>query len=92
MDALRKNIAVARGEALAASLLASAAIQTLFAVISNREQVLAGIEAYIDNTLNMSGPVERDPDNEFTTQVRETARFQVMQQLDAIKRMLRDAR
>jgi hypothetical protein len=30
MNALEKNVAVARGEALAASLLASAALQTVF--------------------------------------------------------------
>ena len=91
MDALQKNIAVARGEALAASLLASAALQTLFAIVSNREQVLASMDAYIDNTLNMSGSGKGDLDNEFDTQIRETARHHAMQHLDAIKRMLRNA-
>ena len=41
MDALQKNIAVARGEALAASLLASAAIHAALAMISNRKEWLA---------------------------------------------------
>ena len=59
MNALKKNIAVARGEALAASLLATAAMQATLAVISNREEVLARMSAFIDDTLNMSGPGER---------------------------------
>jgi len=43
MNALEKNVAVARGEALAASLLASAAIQTLLAMVANREEFLTAI-------------------------------------------------
>ena len=91
MNALEKNIAVARGEAAAANLLASAAIQTLFAIIiADREQVLARIKAFIDDTLNQSGPAKGDPDDEFNTQMRETARFQAMQTLDAIEWRLRN--
>jgi hypothetical protein len=92
MNALEKNIAVARGEAMAATLLASAAIQTLFAMlpISSREQVLARISAFIDGTLNMSGPAKGDANDEFNTQMREVARFQAMQNLDAIERMFRN--
>jgi hypothetical protein len=87
MDALQKNIAVARGEALAATLLASAALQAALAMISNREEFLARISAFIDETLNLSGPGRGDANDEFNTQVRETARFQAMQNLDAIARM-----
>jgi hypothetical protein len=50
--------------------------------------LLAKISAYIDDTLNLSGPGRGDADDEFNTQVRETARFMVMQNLDAIARML----
>ena len=88
MNALEKNIAVARGEALAAHLLASAAIRA--ALIPNREEVLARISVFIDETLNMSGPGGGDAHDEFNTQMRETARFQAMQSLDAIARMFRN--
>lgn len=88
MDALQKNMASIRGEALAANLLASAAIQGLLAVVANREQFLAGMSAFIDATLNISGPSAGDAHDEFNTQVRETARFQCMQTLDAIRHNL----
>jgi len=58
MNALEKNIAVARGEALASSLLASLAIQALLAMVANRGEFLAKMEAFIDGTLNISGPAE----------------------------------
>lgn len=90
MNALEKNIAVARGEALASQLLASAAIQAVLAIIQNRQEALAGMSAFIDGSLNISGPGKGDADDEFNTQVRETARFMAMQTLDAIERMLRD--
>jgi hypothetical protein len=86
MNALEKNIAVARGEALAANLLASAALQALFQAIRDKEQTLSGIAAFIDGTLNMSGPGKGDADDEPNTQMRETARFMAMQTLDAIRR------
>jgi hypothetical protein len=88
MNALEKNIAVARGEALAASLLAVAALQTALLVLPNREEVLAKISAFIEDTLNLSGPGKGDANDEPNTLMRETARFQAMQNLDAIVRML----
>jgi hypothetical protein len=87
MNALQKNIPVARGEALAAHRLASAAIQAALAVISNREEVLARMSAFIDESLNMSGSGKGDAHDELNTQMRETACFQAMQSLDAIVRM-----
>ncbi len=90
MNALEKNIAVARGEALAANLLATAAIHASLGVISNREEVLAKMTAFIEDTLNMSGPGKGDAHDEFNTQMREVARFQAMQALDAIGRMLQN--
>ena len=90
MNALEKNIALARGEALAANLLATVAIQAALAIIPNREEVLARISAFIDESLNMSGPGEGDAHDELNTQMREIARFQAMQSLDAITRMVRN--
>lgn len=40
---------------------------------------------FIDNTLNISGPGTGDAHDEFNTQMRETARHQAMQHLDAIR-------
>jgi hypothetical protein len=88
MNALEKNIANARGEALAASILASAALQTALLLVPNRAELLARISAFVDETLNLSGPGKGDANDEFNTQVRETARFMAMQNLDAIARML----
>ena len=53
MNALEKNVAVARGEALAASLLASAALQAVFMFVppQNRKEVYSGINAFVDDTL-----------------------------------------
>ena len=90
MNSLEKNIAIVRGEALAAHLLASAAIQAALAITPNREKVFARMSAFIDETLNMSGPGRGDAHDEFNTQMRETARFQAMQSLDAIARMFRN--
>jgi hypothetical protein len=87
MNALEKNIANARGEALAASVLASAALQTALLLVPNRAELLTRISAFVDDTLNMSGPGKGDANDEFNTQIRETARFQAMQNLDAIARM-----
>jgi hypothetical protein len=88
MNALEMNIAVARGEALAASLLASAALQAVFMFVppQNREDLLSRITAFVDDTLNRSGPAKGDAQDEPNTQMRETARFQAMQNLDAIAR------
>jgi hypothetical protein len=85
MDALQKNFAVARGEALAATLLASSAIQLVLSATPNRDVILAKMSEFIDNTLNISGPGTGDAHDEFNTQMRETARHQAMQHLDAIR-------
>lgn len=90
MDALKKNIAVARGEALAASLLASIAIRTALAMSSRPEELLVGMQTFVDDTLNLSGPGTGDANDGFNTQIRETARFQAAQYLDGIRRMLDD--
>jgi hypothetical protein len=90
MNALEKNVALARGEAMAASLLASAALQTALSMIANREEFIAGIDAFIDGTLNLSGPSTGDANDELNFLMRETARTQAMQHLDAIKRMIKN--
>lgn len=90
MNAFEKNMAVMRGEVLAASLLANAALRAALAVMSNREEVLANITAFVEDTLNMSGPGKGDANDEFNTQMRETARFQAMQTLDSLARNFRD--
>lgn len=92
MNALERNIAVTRGEAWAANLLATAAIQAALALTANREEVLARMSAFIDDTLNMSGPGRGDANDEFNTQMRETARLQAMQTLDHITRMIHEAK
>jgi hypothetical protein len=91
MNAFEKNIAVARGEALAANLLATAAMQAVLAVIANRDEVLDRMSAFIDDTLNMSGPGRGDANDDLNTQMREVARFQAMQTLDAIRQMIRNS-
>ena len=70
--------------------MASAAIQAALAITPNREEVLDRMSAYIDETLNMSGPGRGDAHDELNTQMRETARFQAVQSLDAIERMFRN--
>jgi hypothetical protein len=90
MNALEKNVAVARGEALAASLLASAALQAVFMFVppQNRQELISKISGFVDDTLNRSGPGKGDADDEANTLMRETARFQAAQHLDAMARML----
>lgn len=90
MNALEQNIAVARGEALAAHLIASAALQAVLMVLPNPLEALAKISAYLDDTLNMSGPGKGDPHDELNTQMREVARFQVTQTLQHIEHALRN--
>ena len=54
MNATEKNLANARGEALAAHLMASAALQAVLMVLpnlQNRLDVLDSITAFIDVTL-----------------------------------------
>ena len=88
MNAYEKNLAVARGEALAANLLATAALQAVFMVMPNRQDLLKAISAFIDDTLNRSGPGKGEAHDELNTQMREVARFQAMQTLDHIKRIV----
>ena len=96
MNAFEKNLAVVRGEALAARLLAEAALQAFLMVLPNppgRLEALAKISAFMDDTLNMSGPgpAKGDAhDDELNTLMRETARFQVMQTLQHIEHSLRN--
>ncbi len=90
MNAMEKNIAAARGEALAAHLMASAALQAVLTLLPNRLDALARISAYLEDTLNMSGPGKGDPHDELNTQMREVARFQIMQTLQHIEHTLRN--
>ncbi|TWA96955.1 hypothetical protein [Bradyrhizobium stylosanthis] len=92
MDMLQKNLAAVRGEAMGASLLAAAAIQTSMMLIPNREELLEGISAWIDDTLNQSRSSHGDPDDEYTTMVRETARNLVTQHLDGLWHSLKSPR
>lgn len=88
MNALEKNLAVARGEALAANLLATAALHAALSMTANRKEVLEKMNAFVEGTLNMSGPGKGDANDELNTQMRETARFMAMQTLDQITRMI----
>jgi hypothetical protein len=90
MDALQKNLAAVRGEVMGASLLAAAAIQTSMMLIPNREELLKGISAWIDDTLNQSRSSHGDPDDEYTTIIRETARNLVTQHLDGLWQSLKN--
>jgi hypothetical protein len=90
MDALQKNIAITRGEAQGAALLASLAIQSSLFVVANRKEVLVGMMAFVDDSLNRSGPSKGDSDDAFNTLVRETARNVAMQHLDQITRNLEE--
>jgi hypothetical protein len=90
MNALEKNLAEARGEALAAHLIASAALQAALMVLPNRLEVLGRISAFMDDTLNMSGPARGEAHDELNTQMREVARFQATQTLQQIERSLRN--
>jgi hypothetical protein len=90
MNATEKNIAVARGEALAALLIAAAALQTMLLALPKRLELLDRISAFVDNTLNISGPPSADSrDDELNTQMREVARFQTAQTLQEMERMIR---
>ena len=88
MNALEKNVAVARGEALASSLLASLALETILVMVANREEFLTRMEVFIDETLNLGGPGAGDANDEPNTLMRETARDVAMKHLDGIKTML----
>jgi hypothetical protein len=71
-------------------MIASAALQAVLMVMSNRLEVLSGISAYIDDSLNASRPANGDPHDELNTQMREVARFQTTQTLQHIEHMLRN--
>lgn len=88
MEISMTGLAILRGEILAANLLAAAAIRAALAITPDKKEFLEGMSAYIDGTLNISGPAKGDTNDELNTQMRETARFQAMQQLDAIAHML----
>jgi hypothetical protein len=90
MNNFEKNIAVTRGESLSAQLLAVAAIQAICLSSSDPVRILSGISAFIDDTLNNSGPAKGDSNDDFNTQLRETARFQAMQLLDAFRLSLQN--
>jgi hypothetical protein len=91
MNALEMNLADARGEALAAILLASAALQALLNFVSpqHRDQLLSSLNVFVDETLNRSGPAEGDAHDEPNTRMREVARFQAMQHLDEMARIFK---
>src|SRR5262249_10134206 len=91
MNATEKNIASARGEALAAHLMASAALQAVLMVLPNPLDALSRISAYLNDTLNASAPAKPDAQfDELNTQMREYARFQIEQTLQHIEHMLRN--
>jgi hypothetical protein len=91
MNATERNLAVARGEALAAHLMASAALQTVLMVLPNRLEALSQIFTFLNDTLNASGPGKPDAQfDELNTQMREVARFQVEQTLQHIEHTLRN--
>jgi hypothetical protein len=89
MNATEQNIVAARGEALAANLIASAALQTILLALPNRLELLNRISAFIDNTLNISGPANGEPHDELNTRMREVARFQTDQTLQHLEHMIR---
>ena len=91
MNAMEKNLASARGEALAAQLMASAALRAVLMVLPNRLDVLSGISAFMDDTLNKSGPGQGDAHDELNTQMREVARFHVTQTLQHIEHTFRNS-
>lgn len=92
MNALEKNIAVARGEAMAASLLTQAAILTAFQITPNPGEVLAKINDFVEDTLNVSGPGKGDANDEFNTLMREKARHSATQVLAHIARMIQEGK
>jgi hypothetical protein len=53
-------------------------------------EVLSGISAFIDDSLNMSGPTKGDAQHHLNTQIREVARFQAMEILQQIEHSLRN--
>jgi hypothetical protein len=70
--------------------MASAALQAVLMVMPNRLDALSRISAFIDDTLNASGPAKGDQHDELNTQMREVARFQTNQTLQHIEHFLRN--
>lgn len=93
MNAPGNNIAVARGEALAAHLLATAALQAMFMMVApqDRRRVLDGMTSFLTDSLNAGRPAKGDPDDELNTQMRETARHHVEQCLDHLEKLVRSS-
>lgn len=83
--AMRRKPRLGGGEALAAQLVASAALQAVLMVLPSRLEVLSRISAFVDDTLNMTGPGKGDAHDELNTQMREVARFQTTQILQKIE-------
>jgi hypothetical protein len=54
----------------------------------SRKELYFRINAFVDDTLNRSGPGKGDTNDDANTLMRETARFQAAQHLDAMARML----
>lgn len=91
MDALQKNVAVARGEAMAAQLLAMSALQTALMIVpgTHREALLEQMNRFVDETLNMGKPAKGDPHDELNTLMREVARNTATNALDHITRLVK---
>jgi hypothetical protein len=89
MNALEMNVAVGRGEALAAQILASLAIRLTVAMARKPNELLDRLSAEVDDVLNQAGPGQGDSNDELNTLMRETARNMAMQHLDGIRRGLR---
>jgi hypothetical protein len=53
---------------------------------ANRQELLAKLHTFVDDTLNISGPAKGPADGEFATQIREIARLRATQSLDEIAR------
>lgn len=92
MSAFEKNMATVRGEAMGATILAHAAINAVFAFAPHKAELLSYMNAFIEDSLNMSGPGKGDPHDAHNTRVREIARGMAQQTLDHIARTLQLAK
>jgi hypothetical protein len=86
MDAAQKNMAVARGDALAAGLIAEAALRAVLQLVPDRDALFNDMFALVDDVLNLSGRTKGDASDEVRTFMCEHARAQAMHRLEAIKR------
>lgn len=89
-DNEKRMIAKLRGEALGAHVLAAAALRAIFGMAANKMDVLNGMSAFIDISLNESGPAKGDTNDALNTLMRETARDLAMQTLHSIEGLLRN--